>query len=165
VSEVRERPGQGLEGTVNGRRVRIIGRRQAEAAGHGSALPPIAAGLECVVLIDGEYAATYRFHDAPREDSRSFIRHLGPHHQLERVLLVSGDHESEVRYLAQQVGIDQVFAGRTPEEKVAITRDETSRAPTVFIGDGIMMRLLSSRPPSVWPSDIKARSPPRPPVR
>jgi P-type E1-E2 ATPase len=137
ASEVRERPGEGLEGTVNGRRVRIIGRRQAEAAGHGSDLPPISPGLECMVLIDGGYSATYRFHDAPREDSRSFIRHLGPHHQLERILLVSGDRESEVRYLAERVGIDQVFPGQTPEEKVAITRQETSRAPTLFVGDGI----------------------------
>jgi heavy metal translocating P-type ATPase len=137
ASEVRERPGEGLEGTVNRHRVRIIGRRQAVAAGAGNALPPMAAGLECVVLLDGEYGATYRFHDAPREDSRSFISHLGPHHRFERVLLVSGDRETEVQYLAERVGIDQVFAGRTPEEKVAITRDETRRAPTVFIGDGI----------------------------
>ena len=137
ASEVRERPGEGLEATVRGRRVRIIGRRQAEVAGQGRALPPIGAGLECVVLIDGQYSATYRFHDAPREDSRSFIRHLGPHHQFDRVLLVSGDRESEVRYLAERVGIDQVYAERTPEEKVAITRAETNRAPTLFVGDGI----------------------------
>ena len=137
ASAVRERPGEGLEGEVDGRQVRIIGRRQAEAAGHGNALPAVSTGLECVILLDGRYAATYRFHDAPRADSRSFIRHLGPRHHLERVLLVSGDRESEVRYLAEQVGIDEVYAGRTPEEKVAITRQETSRAPTLFIGDGI----------------------------
>jgi len=137
ASEVREPPGQGLEGTVNGCRVRITGRRRAEAEGHSGALPPAGAGLECVVLIDGRYSATYRFHDAPREDGRSFIRHLGTRHQFTRVLLVSGDRESEVRYLAERVGIDEVYAGQTPEEKVAITRDETSRAPTLFIGDGI----------------------------
>jgi heavy metal translocating P-type ATPase len=134
---VRERPGEGLEGEVDGRHVRIIGRRQAEAAGHAGALPPLAGGLECVILLDGRYAATYRFHDAPRADSRSFIEHLGPRHQFERVLLVSGDRESEVRYLAEHVGIEEVYAGRTPEEKVEITRQETSRAPTLFIGDGI----------------------------
>jgi heavy metal translocating P-type ATPase len=137
ASAVRERPGDGLEGDVNGRLVRIIGRRQAEAAGHANALPPVSTGLECVILVDGRYAATYRFHDAPRADSRSFIRHLGPRHQLERVLLVSGDRESEVQYLAEQVGIHEIYAGRTPEEKVAITRQETSRAPTLFVGDGI----------------------------
>jgi heavy metal translocating P-type ATPase len=137
AAEVRERPGEGLEGEVGGRRVRIIGRGQAQREGYGSVLPPVATGLECVVLLDGRYSATYRFHDAPREDSRSFVAHLGPRHQLNRVLLVSGDRESEVRYLAEQVGIREIYAGRTPEEKVAITREETRRAPTLFIGDGI----------------------------
>ena len=137
ASEVREPPGEGLEGTVDGRRVRITGRRQATAAGFGAVLPPIAAGLECVVLIDDQYAATYRFHDAPREDSRSFITHLAPHHRFDRMLLVSGDRESEVQYLAERVGIKHVFAGQTPEDKVAITREETRQAPTLFVGDGI----------------------------
>jgi len=137
ATHVRERPGEGLEGDVDGQRVRVTGRRQAEAMGYANALPPVSTGLECVILLDGGYAATYRFHDAPREDSRSFVTHLRPRHQLERILLVSGDRESEVRYLADRVGIAEVYAGRTPEEKVAITRDETARAPTLFIGDGI----------------------------
>jgi heavy metal translocating P-type ATPase len=137
ATEVRERPGAGLEGCVADRQVRIIGRRQAEADGHAALLPPAATGLECIILLDGHYAATYRFHDAPREDSRSFVRHLGPRHKLQRVLLVSGDRQSEVQYLADHVGITEVHAGQTPEEKVAITRREASRAPTLFVGDGI----------------------------
>jgi heavy metal translocating P-type ATPase len=137
ATEVREQAGHGLEGVVEGRQVRIIGRRQAELMGYGSMLPLLSTGLECVILLDGEYAATYRFHDAPREDSRSFITHLRPRHQLERILLVSGDRESEVRYLADRVGIEEVYAGQTPEQKVAITREETRRVPTLFIGDGI----------------------------
>ena len=137
ATEVRERPGEGLEGQVEGRHVQVIGRRQAEAMGRGNALPPVSTGLECVILLDGQYAATYRFHDAPRADSRSFITHLRPQHQLDRILLVSGDREAEVRYLADRVGIEEVYAGQTPEQKVAITRAETQRAPTLFIGDGI----------------------------
>ena len=137
ATEVRERPGEGLEGVVEGTRVRIGGRRLVEATGAAGALPPPVAGLECTVLVDDTYAATYRFHDTARSDSRSFIDHLGPRHRLERVLLVSGDREPEVRYLAERVGITEVHAGCSPEEKVAITRAETSRAPTLFIGDGI----------------------------
>jgi heavy metal translocating P-type ATPase len=137
ASAVRERPGEGLSGEVDRRQVQVIGRRQAEIIGEGSALPPVSQGLECVILLDGRYAATYQFHDAPREDSRSFITHLRRRHQLQRILLVSGDRENEVRYLAGRVGIDEVYAERTPEEKVAITRAETGRAPTLFIGDGI----------------------------
>jgi heavy metal translocating P-type ATPase len=137
ASEVRERPGEGLRGIVRDEDVRITGRGEAARSGFSDALPPLASGLECVVIVGGRYAATYRFHDAPREDSRSFIRHLGPRHRLERVLLVSGDREQEVRYLADHVGITEVHAGCSPEEKVAITRAETARAPTLFVGDGI----------------------------
>jgi heavy metal translocating P-type ATPase len=135
-SSVREQPGRGLDGIVDGDRVRITGRRQAGAIA-GTALPPAGPGLECVIFVNDAYAATYRFHDTARADSRSFISHLGPRHRLERVLLVSGDREAEVRYLADLVGIETVFAGRSPEEKVAITRAEAGRAPTLFIGDGI----------------------------
>jgi P-type E1-E2 ATPase len=35
------------------------------------------------------------------------------------------------------VGITEVYAGQSPEEKVAIMRAEAARAPTIFIGDGI----------------------------
>jgi P-type E1-E2 ATPase len=88
-------------------------------------------------LIDGVYAATLHFRDQPRPDSAPFIRHLGRRHGLNRVMLVSGDRESEVRYLAEQVGIAEIHAGQTPEQKLAIVRDETGKANTVFLGDGI----------------------------
>jgi P-type E1-E2 ATPase len=93
--------------------------------------------MECVVVIDDCYAGVYRFRDAPRTEGSSFIHHLRPHHRMARVLLVSGDRESEVRYLADQVGIREVHAGQSPEDKVAIVRDETKRANTIFVGDGI----------------------------
>lgn len=137
ASEIREEPGQGLEGVVREHRVRIVGRRQAELLDASASLPPPASGLECVVLVDGAAAATLRFHDAPREDSRSFIGHLGPRHGVERILIVSGDRASEVRYLADQVGISHVYAEQRPEDKVEITRAERARADTLFIGDGI----------------------------
>jgi cation transport ATPase len=100
-------------------------------------LPPLAGGLECVALIDGGYAATFRFHDEPRAEGKSFVRHLKPQHGFQRVLLVSGDRESEVRYLAEKVGITEVHAGQSPEQKLALVREETQRANSVFMGDGI----------------------------
>lgn len=137
ATDISERPGEGLEAVVDGQRVRIVGRRHVEGLGLGVALPEVAGGLECMVIVDGRYAATFRFRDAPRDDSRSFIGHLGSRHHYNRVLLVSGDREQEVRYLAQHVGITEVHASQSPEDKVAITRAEASRAPTLFIGDGI----------------------------
>jgi P-type E1-E2 ATPase len=101
-------------------------------------LPPAAAGgLECVVLIDQRYAASFRFRDEPRAEGAPFIHHLRPKHRFTRVLLVSGDRESEVRYLAHQVRIKEVYAGQTPEQKLELVRRENQQANTVFLGDGI----------------------------
>ena len=52
-------------------------------------------------------------------------------------MLVSGDRESEVSYLAKLLGITEMLASQSPEQKVAIVRAETAKAPTLFMGDGI----------------------------
>jgi heavy metal translocating P-type ATPase len=135
VEHMSERPGEGLRGSIDGHTVQITGRKKLAAM--NLSLPPLAAGLECVVIIDDCYAATMRFHDAPRKDSRPFIQHLRPRHGVRQVMLVSGDRESEVRYLAETVRITEVYAGKSPEEKVAIVKEETRKAKTLFVGDGI----------------------------
>jgi heavy metal translocating P-type ATPase len=139
TSEVSEHPGQGLRGTVSGHQVQITSRNKlvAQRVSGAEQLPSIAGGLECMVVIDGRYAATFRLRDAPRAEGQSFIQHLGPKHQFHRIMIVSGDRESEVRYLAEQVGISEIQAEKTPEEKLSIVRKETSQAKTLYVGDGI----------------------------
>jgi heavy metal translocating P-type ATPase len=139
ATEVREPPGEGLRGTVAGRAVQVTSRKKlvAQQPDLEKEIPPFVGGMECVVTIDGRYAGTFRFRDQPRAEGASFVRHLGPKHLLDRVMIVSGDRESEVRYLAEQVGITEVRASQTPEQKVEIVREETRRANTVFLGDGI----------------------------
>jgi P-type E1-E2 ATPase len=56
---------------------------------------------------------------------------------MDRVMIVSGDREAEVRRLGASVGVADVHAGVSPEEKLAIVRAETARAKTIFIGDGV----------------------------
>lgn len=139
VAEISEQPGQGLCGRIGDLTVKLTGRKAvlAQDGPAASQLPPGAAGLECVLLVNGEYTATFRFHDAPRPESRPFVGHLAPHHHVNKVMLVSGDREEEVRYLAREVGIGEVLSGRSPEDKVAIVRAEAAKAPTLFLGDGI----------------------------
>ena len=139
AAEVIEPPGEGLRGVVTGRSVLITGRPKlvAHDAAAAATLPAAGGGLECVVLIDHRYAATLRFRDAPRPESRSFVQHLGPKHQFQRTMIVSGDRESEVRYLAEQVGISEVHAEQSPEQKLARVRTETAAANTLYVGDGI----------------------------
>lgn len=158
VTEVHELPGQGLVGVVSGRRVRVTSRskllqedrlsqsragrvietHQPESAPLLSFdLPPQVAGMECIVILDDRIPVTCRFRDRPRAGGASFVKHLAPRHHFDRVMIVSGDRESEVRYLADLVGIEEVHFSQSPEQKLAIVRNETQRASTVFVGDGI----------------------------
>jgi heavy metal translocating P-type ATPase len=139
ATEVSEPPGEGLRGTLSGHQLEVSSRgKLAEQKLAGAdQLPPAGSGLECVVAIDHGYAATLRFRDAPRAESRSFVKHLGPKHQFQRVMIVSGDRESEALYLAEQVGITEIYAQQSPEDKLAIARRETAAAKTLYVGDGI----------------------------
>ena len=139
ATEVSEQPGQGLRGTVAKHQLIITSRNKlaAQKIAGADQLPQLVGGLECVVVIDQRYAAAFRFRDAPRAESLSFVKHLGPNHNFQRVMLVSGDRESEVNYLAEQVGITEIHAQQSPEEKLALVRAETAKAKTLYVGDGI----------------------------
>jgi heavy metal translocating P-type ATPase len=139
AQQINERPGEGLRGVVSGHTVEVTGRTKfaAQYLANLAELAPAGAGLECVIVVDGRPAAVLRFRDEPRREGASFIHHLRPKHQFERIMLVSGDRESEVRYLAEKVGIADVRFSQTPEQKVELVRSETKRANTVFLGDGI----------------------------
>jgi len=139
VTNITELPGEGLQGKVAGKRIQITSRKKFAEQHPDVAkdLPPITGGLECVALVDDVYAATLQFRDEVRTDSSSFINHLRPSHLFDKVMLVSGDRESEVRFLAEQVGIEHVYFSQSPEQKLELVRNETIAAKTVFLGDGI----------------------------
>ncbi len=136
AEDVSEAPGSGLIAHINGQRFTLTGREKlpAEVAKH---LPPTAAGLECVLLSDGQLAGVLRFLDQPRRESRSFLSHLGSMHAVKDVILLSGDRPVEVALFAGGMGIEQAYGGMSPEQKVAMVQKMTAKAPTLYLGDGI----------------------------
>lgn len=139
ATQVSEAPGMGLTGVVDGQKILVTSRRKIGTMNIRGLenLSASGEGLECMVVINDTYAATYQMRDAPRSDSRAFVEHLEAHHHINRVMILSGDRESEARYLAEQVGISEVLAQQTPEQKLEIVRRETERAKCLYVGDGI----------------------------
>jgi cation transport ATPase len=136
VDRVSENPGEGLSGETGGHRITVTGRGKLPPEKRAK-LPPIAPGLECVVLAEGELAAVFHFEDQPRKDSRLFLRHVGTQHGIERIVLLSGDRPQEVEAFARAMGITEVYGGMSPEEKVEVVRRLNHEAPTLYLGDGI----------------------------
>ena len=123
-SEVHERPGQGIEGLVDGRRV---------AAGAGDA-PGVVA-----VTVDGRPAGVIRVADHQRPEAADMLAALRAA-GVERIAMVTGDHAPAARVVAGQLGIDEVFADQEPAGKVNVVaevRERPGAAPVVMVGDGV----------------------------
>ncbi|WP_416209902.1 heavy metal translocating P-type ATPase [Legionella sp. PATHC035] len=139
ASHVSEKPGQGLSGIIGHHQIHVTSRNKflLNKPESTNELPPESPGLECIILYDEQFIGSLVFHDAPRKEGKSFISHLSPSHQFKKIMLVSGDRESEVRYLASQLNLKEIHASQSPEQKLAIVREERKKAPTLFMGDGI----------------------------
>jgi heavy metal translocating P-type ATPase len=139
VNHVSENPGEGLVGSIEQKTIKITNRKFVEQHDPTQAiyLPSQFPGMESIILINNKLAGLLRFRDAVRREGYSFISHLGPTHNINRIMILSGDRLSEVEYLAQKLGIKEVYASQSPEQKVEIVRKETSQTPTLFMGDGI----------------------------
>lgn len=102
AKSISEKPGEGLTGIIEKNKIQVTHRKKLlDNPEFLKVLPETAAGLECIILINEKYAATLRFHDVPRQESKFFIRHLTPKHHFNKIMLVSGDRESEVNYIYQ----------------------------------------------------------------
>lgn len=136
---VTEPPGKGLCGIIDVNKIQITHRKKLLEIFPEikNQLPQTSTGLECVILINDKYAATLRFQDIPRKESKLFIKHLKPSHLFDKVMLVSGDRESEVNYLGKLLNLSELHASQTPEQKLNIVRSEMKKSPTLFMGDGI----------------------------
>lgn len=136
VDSISEKPGEGLSGHVTGKSVLVTGRGKLRPE-LTALLPPTSSGMECVIMVDDQLAGLIRFHDRPRKESKPFIGHLRPKHQIEELVILSGDRDIEVRHLAKIVGIRDVRASLSPEQKLQIVKEQTAKKPTLFLGDGI----------------------------
>jgi Cd2+/Zn2+-exporting ATPase len=74
--------------------------------------------------------------DAIRPEAPEAVRQL---HEagVKRVAMLTGDNAAVANQIAKEVGIDEVYAGLMPEEKVTIVQKLVSEQPTAMVGDGV----------------------------
>ncbi len=142
--DVIELPGRGVGGAVDGRRVWVGASSDMVAQ---ASMPWLVAASRrarregcstAVVVIDDEAAGMILFTDELRADSSRALRALR-RAGVDRVVMVTGDRLEVAEPIGLSLGIDQVFADRTPGEKLDVVRAETSSRPgvTVMVGDGV----------------------------
>jgi heavy metal translocating P-type ATPase len=142
-SDVRERHGSGIEGTVDGHRVAL---GKASYVSEGAPMPPRARevrrrsmldGSSCVfVAIDGTVAGALIIDDPIRPDAPRVIRSLR-RAGIERVIMVTGDHPDVAESVGAALGVDRIMSERDPSEKVEALEAEREAGVVVMVGDGL----------------------------
>ena len=133
--------GQGVEGRLDGRRLRL-GRPDFAGALHGQLLPDaaralMASGDSCVALADeGGWLALFRLGDEVRAGAVELIgrlRGMGC-----TVSLLSGDGAGAVDRAAARLGIAAAHGSMTPQDKHDfIARLQQQGAVVAMVGDGV----------------------------
>jgi Cu+-exporting ATPase len=137
VTDFRNLPGTGVEGTVEGHSVRVARTADVPERYAGLVERSRDAGWTTVqVEVDGAVAAVLALGDTVKERSASAIAAL---HDLGlQTVLLTGDHEQAARHVARQVGLDDVVADVRPEDKARAVADLQADGRVVaMVGDGV----------------------------
>ncbi|NIM27451.1 MAG: HAD-IC family P-type ATPase [Gammaproteobacteria bacterium] len=142
ATEVVNTPGGGLQGNVSGT-LYTIGTPSFVEARTGHALTGRLAeehtddACSLVVLADASAArCLFYLRDELRPDARELVASLRRYGNA--VSLYSGDRTDITSRIAAEIGIDDVAAGLSPQEKLARVRELQNRGEVVaMVGDGI----------------------------
>lgn len=87
------------------------------------------------LTLNGELLGWIDVADEVREEAAAVIGYLKQ--QSIRTVLLSGDHRAKCEALAARLGIDEVIAEQSPEQKLAQVNRLNAARPTAMVGDGI----------------------------
>lgn len=138
-------PGFGITAQVDGQRV-IVGNRSLLVEKGVSWTPELdeqvtsleqQGGTVVPVAIDSRVAGLISLVDAPRPEAKQAIAEL-KRVGVGEVIMITGDNPRTADMIAQELGIDRVYAQVLPQDKLNILRELQARGKTVlFAGDGV----------------------------
>jgi Cu+-exporting ATPase len=133
--------GRGVRGRVEGRTVEVVAPDRELGDAHQTLVAALAAAeaaahTPVLVRVDGVAEALIEVGDVVRPGAYRAVdrlRRLGL-----RPVLATGDREGPARAVADALGIEEVHARRTPEQKAALVRELKERGHRVaVVGDGV----------------------------
>ncbi|WP_446681789.1 heavy metal translocating P-type ATPase [Chryseobacterium flavum] len=137
LENVEEIAGHGLKATVNGKELLIGNFKLMDKfnitydLNHTNIVYTVIA-----VAYDKKFAGFITIADSIKEDARETVDNL--HKMNVKATMLSGDKGTVVKYVADQLGIDNAFGDLLPEDKVNKVKEIKAKNQTVaFVGDGV----------------------------
>ena len=134
-----ETPGEGVTGTVDGRKVAVGGAGfvAGQVGKPNTDVTVLEAGSVVVSLaVDGKHVGHIVMADALRSGTVELLkgmRRLG----ISRVLLATGDRRAVAEAVTEGLGLDAIRADLTPDQKVLLVLSEHKNGPVMMVGDGV----------------------------
>lgn len=136
--DVIETAGSGVRGTVGGQVVEVSRGDLARFANSEELKVAIAAAGPkslAVVSIENLAILLIALEDDLRPEAAKTIERLKEIGI--RPVILSGDVEARVGSVARQLGVDEFYAGVTPERKLEVIREIRAGSPIAMVGDGL----------------------------
>jgi Cd2+/Zn2+-exporting ATPase len=139
LEEFQSITGQGLRGKMDGATL-LLGRREllenGPLAGWAQRLPAAAAELSEVWVIGRDLVGRVLLKDQIRAESRGVLAELK--RMGIRTIMLTGDRRHAAEAVGKEIGLDEVRAGLSPEDKVAaIMEIRASGRKVAMVGDGV----------------------------
>ncbi len=143
VQGFENRPGRGVSGEVQGRKV-LAGNAKllAEAGVDAAALAPEIERLgrlghaHILVAVDRRLVGLLDLADSVKPDARQALTEL--RNEGLRIVMLTGDSQAAAESIAKELGVDEVIAQASPQEKgEAIKRLRSQGRVVAMAGDGI----------------------------
>lgn len=130
---MRETTAQGVEAQIDGHQVRV-GRRTFVDSQRRIPVTDVTA---IYVTVDDVYQGHIEFRDQLRPEAPQVIQRLRKV-GVQTIIMLTGDQPTIAKQIAHKVGIDTVFAGLLPEQKITNLKNlPEDERPSMMVGDGV----------------------------
>ncbi|MDW9380850.1 heavy metal translocating P-type ATPase [Chryseobacterium sp. JV558] len=137
LENLEEIAGHGLKATINGKELLVGNFKLMDKfnisydINHANIVYTVIA-----VAYDKKFAGYITIADSIKEDAKETVDNL--HKMNVKATMLSGDKSTVVKYVADQLGIDNAFGDLLPEDKVNKVKEIKAKNQTVaFVGDGV----------------------------
>lgn len=139
ISEVKEISGHGVTALVGGREIAVGNIKLMNSLGIACVESP-SVGTTVYIAENGEYIGSITISDVIKEDAKDAVLRL-KRFGVKRTVMLTGDNAASAESVAEKIGIDEVYAGLLPGDKVDrvenLLDSKAKGKSVVFVGDGI----------------------------
>ena len=133
ISDMQEVAGRGISITLENHHV-LVGNYKMMAENGVDCKQYMEPGTYVYVAEDGIFLGCILLNDTVKKNAANAIRHLNKNHAC---MMVSGDAKEICQEVGKQLGIDSIYGGCLPEDKITCVNTVKKDGVVAFVGDGV----------------------------